>query len=108
MIEKDPRWTVICTNGLLIEKELESLPPISENLVFLISVDGFQEDNDAIRGKGTFDRVLHNINILRDLQKKGEYKGEISLSAVLNGELAPRLYEFVEYCESLSTAPKNG
>lgn len=101
MIEKDPRWTVICTNGLLIEKELESLLPISENLVLLISVDGFQEDNDAIRGKGSFERVLHNINIVRDLQKKGEFKGKISLSAVLNSELAPRLYEFIEYCESL-------
>ncbi|MEH2328379.1 radical SAM protein [Nostoc sp.] len=101
MLEKDPRWTVICTNGLLIEKELDSLLPISSNLVLLVSVDGFQEDNDAIRGKGTFNRVLHNIDIVRSLQKKGEFKGKISISAVLNGELAPRLYDFVEYCESL-------
>ena len=101
MLEKDPRWTVICTNGLLIEKELDSLLPISSNLVLLVSVDGFKNDNDAIRGQGTFDRVLHNINLVRALQKKGEFKGKLSISAVLNGELAPRLYDFVEYCESL-------
>jgi len=101
MLEKDPRWTVICTNGLLIEKELESLLPISDNLVLLISIDGFKEDNDAIRGKGNFDRALRNIDLIQSLQRKGEYKGKVSISAVLNGEIAPRLYSFVEYCEEL-------
>jgi len=101
LIGKDPRWTVICTNGLLIEKELDSLLPISEHLVLLISVDGFKEDNDAIRGKGTFEKVLKNIDLIQSLQKRGEFKGKVSLSTVLNGEIAPRLYEFVAYCESL-------
>ena len=101
LLERDPRWTVICTNGLMIEKEMDSLLPISENLVLLISLDGFQEDNDAIRGKGTFNRVMHQIELVRALQDKGEFKGKVSLSAVLNGEIAPRLYEFVEFAEGL-------
>ena len=72
MLEKDPRWTVLCTNGLLIERKLESILRISENTVLLISVDGFKEQNDAIRGKGTFDKIMHNVNLVKDLQKSGE------------------------------------
>ena len=100
-VERDPRWTDVCTNGLMIEKKMESILPISENLVLLISLDGFQEDNDAIRGKGTFKRVMRQIELVRSLQDKGEFKGKVSLSAVLNDELAPRLYEFVEFAEGL-------
>ena len=101
MMEKDPRWTVICTNGLMIERKLESLLRISENLVLLVSVDGFQEQNDAIRGKGTFEKIIKNVKLIRDLQQSGEYKGKISLSLVLSDELIPNLYDFAEFCENI-------
>ena len=101
MMEKDPRWTVLCTNGLMIERKLESILRISENTVLLISVDGFKEQNDAIRGKGTFDKIMHNVNLVKDLQKTGEYKGKISLSLVLSDKFIPNLFEFAEYCEGI-------
>lgn len=101
MIEKDPRWTVICTNGLMIERKLESLLRISENLALLVSVDGFQEQHDAIRGKGTFDKVMKSVELICNLQQSGEYKGKISLSLVLSDDLVPNLYEFAEFCENI-------
>lgn len=75
ILEKDKRWTIICTNGILIDKKLDSLLKISENIVLLISVDGFEAENDAIRGKGTFKKVIENIKLLVDLKKKGIFKG---------------------------------
>ena len=102
ILEKDSRWTVLCTNGLLLEKKLESLLRISSNLALLISLDGFQEENDAIRGKGTFHYIEKNLMLLSSIQKKGEYKGKISLNCVLNDQIVPKLFEFTEYCESLA------
>jgi radical SAM protein with 4Fe4S-binding SPASM domain len=101
-MEKDPRWTTICTNGLLIEKKIDTLLPISENMVLLISLDGLNEANDYMRGKKTFERVIHQINLLLDLRKKGLYKGLISINTVLNDSFIPQLYEFMEYFEQLN------
>jgi len=101
MLEKDPRWTVICTNGLLIERKLESILRISANTVMLVSVDGFKEQHDAIRGKGTFDKTMHHIKLLTDLQKTGEFKGKVSMTLVLSDAFIPNLYEFAEYCEGI-------
>nr|VFK63480.1 MAG: Radical SAM superfamily enzyme, MoaA/NifB/PqqE/SkfB family [Candidatus Kentron sp. UNK]VFK70828.1 MAG: Radical SAM superfamily enzyme, MoaA/NifB/PqqE/SkfB family [Candidatus Kentron sp. UNK] len=101
MIETDPRWSVICTNGLMLERKLESILRISAHTVLLVSLDGFQAQNDAIRGQGTFEKIIKNIHLIRDLQKRGEYKGKLSISLVLSDENIPDLYEFAEYCESL-------
>jgi radical SAM protein with 4Fe4S-binding SPASM domain len=100
-LEKDPRWLVMCTNGLLIEKQMETLLPISENLVIDVSVDGFQEAHDKIRGKNTFNRTMKNIKTLLDLQRKGIYKGIVSLHCVLNEGIIPHMYEFAQFAEDL-------
>ncbi len=101
MLEKDPRWTVLCTNGLLIERKLESILRISANTVMLVSVDGFKEQHDAIRGKGTFDKTMHHIKLLLELQKTGEFKGKVSMTLVLSDKFIPNLYEFADYCEGI-------
>lgn len=101
LLEKDRRWTTICTNGLLIEKKIDTLLPISENLVMLISLDGLHEANDNVRGKNTFKRIIDQINLLLELRKKGEYKGLITINSVLNDYFINHLYEFMEYFENL-------
>jgi len=100
-IEKDLRRTVISTNGLLLEKKLESILRISTNLVTVISLDGFQEEHDAIRGHGTFNRTVENIKLLICLQRRQEYKGTITINCTLNDFIVPKLFEFVKYCEGL-------
>ena len=101
LLKEDPRWTTICTNGLLIEKRLDDILPISEQVVMLISLDGFEDCNDAIRGKGTFQRVIESIRTLRRLAKEGLYKGEVSVCCVINPDMIGRLYEFCEFMETL-------
>lgn len=100
LLEKDRRWTVICTNGVLIDKKMETILRISESTVLLVSLDGFQEGNDEIRGKGTFKKVMENISLLFELKKKGLFKGLISINAVLNDSLIPVLYDFTCYLNS--------
>lgn len=100
-IARDLRWTVLCTNGIGLQKKIESILPISSHLVSLISLDGFEEENDKLRGRNTFRHVMENIEVLIDLKRKGEYLGEVSVSAVVSTDLIGRLYEFVELFESV-------
>ncbi len=101
LLERDQRSTVLCTNGLLLQKQLDSILRISSNLVLLISIDGFTAQNDSIRGIGSYNKLIENINILLYLKNKGEYKGKISLNCVISESMVDKLYDFMNYCESL-------
>lgn len=101
LLKEDPRWTTICTNGLLIDRHLDDILEISDNLVLLISLDGNRKSNDAIRGEGTFDRVVSNIRMLKELESEGRYRGEISVCSVISDEMTGSMYEFCEFMEEL-------
>ena len=101
LLKDDPRHTTVCTNGLLIEQHLDELLGLSENLVLLISLDGFRDCNDSIRGRGTFDRVIENIRMLRRLADEGLFKGEVSVCCVISDEMTGRLYDYCEFMEGL-------
>ncbi len=100
-LEKDPRWLVICTNGILIKEKLHTILPISENLVLDVSVDGLEEQHDAIRGKGNFKKTMDNIKMMLRLQKTGEYKGLVSIHCVVTEQVVPKMFEIASYIESL-------
>lgn len=100
-LEQDLRHTIICTNGLLIEKNMDSLNKISSDLSLLVSVDGIDEVNDALRGKRTFEKIIRQLEIVKEEQQKGNFRGSISINAVLNDELIPQMIDFVEYFEAL-------
>ncbi len=102
LLEKDNRWTVICTNGMLIPRRLDSLLRISENLAIVVSLDGLEAQHDEMRGKESFKQIISNIEHLLALQKKGVYKGTVSVHCVLNDVLIDDLYEFCLYIESLN------
>jgi radical SAM protein with 4Fe4S-binding SPASM domain len=99
LLYEDPRWTAICTNGIDIERRLDSLLRISETLEMYVAVEGFQQEHDAIRGRDTFRRTMHGIDLLLDARKKGTYKGEISINTVITDAMVPQLYELLEYFE---------
>ena len=101
LLERDPRWTVLCTNAHLIEKRLEGLLRFSEHLVVLISLDGYEDEHDAVRGKGSYEKVMGAIRLLRELQRKGEFKGKISINTVLNNENVGSLCKIMEQSERL-------
>ena len=101
LLEEDKRWVTMCTNGMLIEDKLEDILPISENLVLLVSVDGFEECHEGIRGKGTFKRTMENIKKVTALIRKGDYKGKISVNCVISNEMIGRLHDFCELMEEV-------
>lgn len=101
---KYPRRTIICTNGLLIEEKLDSILKMSENLEILISLDGFEKENDDIRGAGVYKKLIHTIDLLLDLQKKGIYKGDVVILKVINEGMINKLYDFIEFFEQKGVA----
>ena len=101
LLERDPRWTTVCTNGLLIPDHLEELNRISDHLVLLVSLDGVRECNDAIRGSGTYDRVVSSLRLLKEQAQTGSYQGEVSVTCVISDAMTGRLYEFCEQMEEL-------
>jgi radical SAM protein with 4Fe4S-binding SPASM domain len=101
LLAKEDRYTTICTNAILIEQKLDSILKMSENLVMLVSLEGFEEENDAIRGKGTFKKVIHGIQLLLDLQKEGLYKGKVSVALTVNDQMVGQLYSLMEFFEEM-------
>ncbi len=57
---------VVLTNGVLVQKVFSAASFDSKRLSFQISVDGLEVEHDALRGKGTFAKVLRNAAWLRD------------------------------------------
>ena len=99
-LSKDMRDTTICTNAHYLDKYMEQLCGISESLDLLIPVEGFEGQHDAIRGKGSFGKVMKNIETLCTLRDTGDYKGKISVHTVINDTIINRLYELLEMFES--------
>jgi sulfatase maturation enzyme AslB (radical SAM superfamily) len=99
LLEDDPRWTVLCTNGINLMRRMESILRISDSLVCLLSIDGLQKANDAIRGEGSFARIMQGVYKLLDLKKSKLYKGEVSVSCVISNANCQYLYEFLEELE---------
>jgi mycofactocin radical SAM maturase len=81
--------TCISTNGTLIDESVAQR--LDKHLVYIqVSLDGAtRESNDAIRGKGSFDRVMRALSHLRDR------KIEVSINTVLTRLSFPELDQLV-------------
>jgi MoaA/NifB/PqqE/SkfB family radical SAM enzyme/SAM-dependent methyltransferase len=66
---------VILTNGVLLEKVFAGKSFSKERLHFQISLDGLPKEHDALRGKGSFEKLESNIAWL---QKEG-YRFSLSV-----------------------------
>ncbi|SDT80729.1 radical SAM protein [Actinoplanes derwentensis] len=101
LLEQHPRTVTMCTNGLLMERNAESLLRIGENLNLLVSLDGLAGDHEALRGRGTFPRTVRNIERMLDLQRSGDFRGIVSVSCMVSNETVHNMYEFMEWAEEL-------
>ncbi|WTW93980.1 radical SAM protein [Streptomycetaceae bacterium NBC_01309] len=101
LIARHPRTVNMCTNGLLLERNLDHLLAIGDNLNLLVSLDGMPKQHEALRGRGTFARTVKNMNVLLDQQRAGAYQGEISVSCMVSNETLGSMYEFMEWAEEL-------
>lgn len=101
LLEQDPRWSVLCTNGIMVEDKMDSLLRISENLAILTSIEGFEAENDAIRGTGSYKKVMAGMDKVLSLQKKGIFKGKQSVHCTISDAMIGKLYDFMVYFEDL-------
>lgn len=101
MLAEDPRDTVICTNGVTLQHQMDSLVKISECLTVLISIEGPEAVHDRIRGKNTYRKIMDNLQSLLKLQREGVFKGILSVEAVISDDLIPHLYDFCNHFEAL-------
>jgi len=101
LLERDPRWTSICTNGLLIHQRIELLVRISSKLEMDVAVDGLEREHDGLRGRGAFEKTLRGIKLLLDRKRRGEYKGEITVNCVITDPLVPRVMEVVRFWDQI-------
>jgi radical SAM protein with 4Fe4S-binding SPASM domain len=101
LIQRERRWSVICTNGIGLERHLKALLAASASLVLLVSLDGLPEQNDAIRGAGTFSKAVAGIRLVSELKRKGLFEGEISVASVISDGLVGHITEFAEFVETL-------
>ncbi|WP_019911061.1 radical SAM/SPASM domain-containing protein [Paenibacillus sp. HW567] len=99
LLQKHPRDTTICTNAYMIDKYEEELCAISDNLELLIPIEGFEQEHDWLRGKGSFQKVLQSVDRLLILREQGKFKGRISVHNMINDNMIGRLYELVEFFE---------
>ncbi len=59
---------VVLTNGVLLDTHRDDLARWPRDRVhFQVSVDGLQQANDRIRGKGNFAKVLERLTLLHDM-----------------------------------------
>lgn len=100
LLEENPLWTVLCTNGIELGNKMESILRISSQLAILISIDGFEAENDALRGPGSYRRVMSNLDRLLRLKQQGSFCGEVSIHCMIHEAIIPKLYDFMEYFEA--------
>ncbi len=57
----------VVTNGTLINEQfLQSISGFKKRVIFLISCDGLEQENDLIRGKGVFAKIIRAVNMIRE------------------------------------------
>jgi radical SAM protein with 4Fe4S-binding SPASM domain len=101
LLQRYPRTINMCTNGLLLERNLPHLLPLGADLNLLVSLDGLGADHEALRGKGTFNRTIKNMRTMLEAKRRGEFDGEISVSCMVSHQTVGRMYEFMEWAEDL-------
>lgn len=101
LLERDRRWTSICTNGTMIERRLESLLRISERLELVVAVDGFEEEHNALRGQGVFARMMRGLRALIEAKRAGRYHGEITVNCVFQDSMVGKLHDLVEMLDGI-------
>lgn len=99
LLSRRPRVVNMCTNGLLMERNADALLSIGRGLNLLVSLDGFEAEHEAIRGKGSFQRTIKNIDFMLELQRRGDYRGELSVACMVSEAMVGQMYAFTEWAE---------
>src|SRR5581483_6886614 len=99
LLAEHRRWTSVCTNGVYIEKRLESLLTISDRLEMFIALDGFEAEHDALRGALAWRRTMTGLRRLVREREEGNYRGEVTVNCVFQESMVGRLFDFVTFLQ---------
>jgi radical SAM protein with 4Fe4S-binding SPASM domain len=99
LLARVPRTVNMCTNGLLLERNVQHLLTIGPGLNLLVSLDGLGAKHEALRGRGTFPRTIRQIESMLALKRSGEFQGEVSLSCMVSDDTVDSMYDFTEMAE---------
>lgn len=92
--ERDLAYSMV-TNGTLIDREsIESFQKLNR-LSVLVSLEGIEDIQDAIRGKGTFKKVHEALCGLVDAGV------DVEVLSTLNAENLFRFREIADYCQKM-------
>lgn len=92
----EDRVVAICTNGLKIEENLDSLILMGHKLELLIALEGLEKENDTIRGQGVYKKVIKAINKLAELKRNNVFTGKISVHTMISNENIDTLDEYID------------
>jgi MoaA/NifB/PqqE/SkfB family radical SAM enzyme len=82
----------IVTNATLLDETfLKSILPHKDRVVFLLSLDGLEKENDAIRGKGVFKKVMAAADLLQ------RYQWPFLFTSVLMPENVCQFKDFLKF-----------
>lgn len=87
----------IVTNGVLLDKYLPQIAGTDATIT--ISLDGLENTHDSIRNKkGTFKKVLENIDRIEQYQKSGS-KIELCINCVMLPDNVDELSDFLKFIQ---------
>ena len=82
-------FAIVCTNGLLLD-HFENALTDNPSLSFFVSLDGREEQNDALRGRGVYRKVTRNIERLKALRRPPY----IGIEFTIRPENVATMYDF--------------
>lgn len=86
----------IVTNGTLVDASIVSfLSKFRDKIRIAVSLDGFRDDHEFVRGKGTFDKVVSAIKLLTNA------KIDVIVQTILTKNNIEYLDRFVEFIAEL-------
>ncbi len=96
------QWSSTTTNGQLQSEIYNQLEIIMQNentkrFVINFSLDGFKEEHDYLRGKGSYDKCIETYEKVRELKRK---YNNLSLAIVstmntVNEKIIPSFFEYI-------------
>jgi radical SAM protein with 4Fe4S-binding SPASM domain len=84
-------FSISCTNGMALDRHLETLAQ-NPYLTFLVSLDGTEQVNDQLRGRGVYRKVVDNIRRMKTLRQVPY----IGIQFTIRPENVGTMYEFCE------------
>lgn len=97
-IKEDPNIFHLSSNGILIDNFMEELVNFD---LLNISIDGFQEGNDLVRGKGAFARITGNLKKLFSFINSKGIRLEVCFNILITKYNYENLHKLVEYLYSI-------